>query len=309
MGNPYTSVAISGYNANPPSNDASEISSNQLDWALQHKAKLGDPLKNLAEGINTNTAAAFGKRFGTTFELKTTNYNIAAPGDQGKFFSVTGTTTITLPLVADAGEGFPVVVINNGSGTVTVETTASELIDGSTSFTLAANEWALLTTDANTWTAGIVTIVVPFVDPKTRKVKTADTDRASTTTLEDDPHLAGFSLSADTYYKLEANIQHISNVGDLKWQFQISNAFQANRYSWHDISATGTTLQDNAGSVGALVTINPTNNVEYSLRILGFFKSNATTGGTLDFQWAQNISDANNTTLQDGSWMEITKLS
>ncbi|KKL10489.1 hypothetical protein LCGC14_2555300, partial [marine sediment metagenome] len=97
MGNPYSSVAIANFNTDPPSDDASEVAGNQVEWA-KHLAKLATPLKNLAEGINTNTAAAFGKRLGTTFELKATNYNIAAPGDQGKFFSVTGTTTINLPV-------------------------------------------------------------------------------------------------------------------------------------------------------------------------------------------------------------------
>jgi len=164
VSNPYSSVAIANFNTDPPIDDASEISSNELEWK-KHLDKHATPLKNLAESINTNVAAAFGKRFGTTFELKTTNYSIAAPGDQGKFFSVTGTTTITLPLVADAGDGFPVAVINNGSATVTVDTTASELIDGSTSFTLAANDWALLTTDGSTWTAAIV--VAPNIETGT----------------------------------------------------------------------------------------------------------------------------------------------
>ena len=57
--NPYTSVAIAGYNASPPSDDGAKVATNQLEWD-KHKTKLGDPLKTLAEAINTNVVSAFG---------------------------------------------------------------------------------------------------------------------------------------------------------------------------------------------------------------------------------------------------------
>jgi hypothetical protein len=57
--NPYTSVVIAGYNASPPSDDGAQTSANQLEWD-KHKTKLGDPLRTLAEGVNTNVLAAFG---------------------------------------------------------------------------------------------------------------------------------------------------------------------------------------------------------------------------------------------------------
>ena len=57
--NPYTSVAISGYNVSPPSDDGAQTSPNQLEWD-KHKTKLGDPVRTLAEGVNTNALAAFG---------------------------------------------------------------------------------------------------------------------------------------------------------------------------------------------------------------------------------------------------------
>ena len=57
MATPYTSVTVTDYNANPPSDDASQVASNQLNWS-KHKTKLGDPLKTAIESINTNVAAA-----------------------------------------------------------------------------------------------------------------------------------------------------------------------------------------------------------------------------------------------------------
>ena len=58
MGNPYTSVSISGYNANPPSDDGTQASQNEVEWA-KHKTKLGDPLKTAIEAIDTNVSTAF----------------------------------------------------------------------------------------------------------------------------------------------------------------------------------------------------------------------------------------------------------
>lgn len=55
---PYTSVSISGYNSSPPPDDGSQTSANKVEWA-KHKTKIGDPIKTLAEGINTNVLAAF----------------------------------------------------------------------------------------------------------------------------------------------------------------------------------------------------------------------------------------------------------
>lgn len=154
MSNPYDSVSVQNYNPSPPSDDASQVAGNQVQWS-KHKTKLSDPLKDAIESINTNVANAFGKRLGTTFETKTTDYSIVAPGDQGKFFSVTGTTTITLPAAADAGDGFPVAIVNTGAATVTVEGNASELINGSPSISLGAGLALVITSDGSEWTGFI----------------------------------------------------------------------------------------------------------------------------------------------------------
>ena len=154
MSNPFTSVSVTNYNVSPPDDDASQVSGNQLQWS-KHKTKLGDPLKTAIESINTNAVNAFANRLGTTFETKSANYPIAAPGDQGKFFSVTGTTTMSLPAVVDAGDGFPVAIFNTGSGVVTVDGNASETINGSVSITLAPGVGILITTDGSSW-AGLI---------------------------------------------------------------------------------------------------------------------------------------------------------
>ncbi len=56
--NPYDSVTVSGFNADPPSDDGARTANNQLEW-LKHVDKLGQPNKTAIEEINTNVSAAF----------------------------------------------------------------------------------------------------------------------------------------------------------------------------------------------------------------------------------------------------------
>lgn len=56
--NPYTTVTISGFNATPPADDGTQVAANQLEWA-KHIDKIGTPVKDLAEGINSQNISAF----------------------------------------------------------------------------------------------------------------------------------------------------------------------------------------------------------------------------------------------------------
>jgi hypothetical protein len=154
VSNPFTSVVISGYNSSPPADDGSAIATNQLQWS-KHKTKLGDPLKTAIESINANVIAAFGKRIGTTISAHSANYQIV-PGDQGKFFSVTGTTTITLATVADAGDGFLLWIVNSGSGIVTVDGSGAETINGFDSLALYPRDALLVTCNGTAWEGTLI---------------------------------------------------------------------------------------------------------------------------------------------------------
>lgn len=149
MSNPYTSQSISGYNASPPSDDGAETAANVVKWS-NHKTKLADPIKTLAEAINTQLITAFGLTFGKTKLSKSADYTVAA-SDRGSCLSVSGTTTITLPAVATAGVGFPLLVMNTSTGVVTVDGNSSETINGATSIVLWPDDFVLLTCDGSTW--------------------------------------------------------------------------------------------------------------------------------------------------------------
>ena len=58
MGAKYTTNSASGYNSSPPPDDGSQVAANLVTWAT-HKTKLADPVKTLADDINTDLVAAF----------------------------------------------------------------------------------------------------------------------------------------------------------------------------------------------------------------------------------------------------------
>lgn len=61
---PYTTQTISGYNSSPPVDDGTVSAANQVFWSTP-KTKLADPIKTLAEAINTALVTAFGKVINT----------------------------------------------------------------------------------------------------------------------------------------------------------------------------------------------------------------------------------------------------
>lgn len=149
MSNPYTPPSLTGYNANPPSDDGALTAANILKWS-NHLTKIGDPLKSFMESVDTNVLAAFDTIFGAAARTISTDYTIIE-ADSGRFISVTGTTTITLLPVLTAGNGFPLLITNSGDATVTVDADGSETINGDTSLTLAPGSGLLITSDGTSW--------------------------------------------------------------------------------------------------------------------------------------------------------------
>ena len=78
---------------------------------------------------------------GTT--AKTGTYTAVA-ADCGQVLNCTGTWTLTLTSAITLGDGWNVAVANTGSGTITVNTSLSQLIDGATSTTVLAGQTKLI---------------------------------------------------------------------------------------------------------------------------------------------------------------------
>lgn len=151
MGNPYTSVTVSNYNANPPSDDGAATAANRVQWSTE-KTKLTDPLKTAFEASETATVAAFAKIIGGGGVTATAiSYTVTA-GDQGKLVKATASgITITTPDATVVTSPFVFGVLNNSSGDITLDGSGSQTINGSASLTMAANDGWLLWTDGTNW--------------------------------------------------------------------------------------------------------------------------------------------------------------
>lgn len=151
MGAPYTSVSISGYNSNPPPDDGTQTEANRVKYDTT-KTKLADPVKTLAETIDTNIGTAFGKVVGGAGITSTAiSYQVLST-DQGKLVRATGSSiTITTPDATDVDDPFVFALHNESSGTVTLDGSGSQTIDGGASITLAAGEGIAIFTDGSNW--------------------------------------------------------------------------------------------------------------------------------------------------------------
>lgn len=74
-------------------------------------------------------------RMTTTTSVKTSTFTVNVE-DLGKTFLCSGTYTINLLAAASAGNGFVVVIRNNGSGILTIDPNSSETVDGLTTLTV-----------------------------------------------------------------------------------------------------------------------------------------------------------------------------
>lgn len=147
----YSSQTISGYNSSPPDDDGSETEANRVTWA-KIKTKITDPIKTLAESINTAMVSHAATRFGNTVETFSTTKTFDG-NDEGSVQAFTGSsnTTATLPSAATVGSGWVISVVNNGTAILTIDGDGSETINGSLTKTLSANQSAILSSDGSNW--------------------------------------------------------------------------------------------------------------------------------------------------------------
>lgn len=147
MGAKYTTNAASGFNSSPPPDDGSQQASNLVTWA-KHKEKLADPVKNLADAINTDLVAAFDY----AVRRITTSDSLVA-GDHMRTVeigpSVSTVVTVTLADAATMTNIYRVYIKNSGEKNATIaRDTSGDTIDGvAADYTLPAGAAILLTTN------------------------------------------------------------------------------------------------------------------------------------------------------------------
>ncbi len=302
MGNPYTAPTLANYNATPPDDDGTEIESNVVKWS-NHIDKIGDPLKTYAQAISANVSTAFGLVLGNTVATKSTNYTVAA-SDRGNILEVdTGGVTVTLLAASSAGDGFPLVIVNNSTGLVTIDGDSSETINGSTTVVLYPTQAAVITCNGSAWLGAITgrTDVLPDVG--------GGASFTSNTTL------ANISLAlpveAGQNYQADGEFFYTQDGGDIKFQLVFSEtpADSLWRYQVEDETGTEARGITNNASGGppetSITTMVDTD--EAFVRWSCHFNTHASNAGTVVLQAAQVVSDVDATTIRAGSLLNLRK--
>lgn len=149
MANPFDEVTVTSYNANAPSDDGQQTSSNRISWA-GIKSKLADPIKTALEALVTELSSAFGVVAGGVTKV-TDNYTILV-SDQGKLVVLTSGSgkTFTMPTAATVGAPFIVSVLNLSTSDLTLDA-GSDTIDDSDTLTVPSGGGLTLQTDGADW--------------------------------------------------------------------------------------------------------------------------------------------------------------
>lgn len=148
----YTKPSISGYNTNPPPDDATTGTDNQLFWS-KHKNKLADPIKTLLDSVNDECESAFGKLWLYGVTTITATGNIDAT-HRDKLIKSSNAITLTLLAAATAGDGFAIAFYNSDStNDLTIDGNLTETINGSETLTVTAGESCVLVCNGTNWDA------------------------------------------------------------------------------------------------------------------------------------------------------------
>ena len=106
------------------------------------------------DGTDTSWATAGGGSATLTIQNKTSAYTVVA-GDLGTIINCTsGTFTIALDAAATLGAGFNCWIWNTGTGTITIDPSGAETIDGLTTLVLRRGEGTQIVCDGTNWQTG-----------------------------------------------------------------------------------------------------------------------------------------------------------
>lgn len=135
-------------------------------------------------------------------------------------------------------------------------------------------------------------------------VKSEDETINTDSTLSVDEFINLLPMNTNELYRITGQLFVTSAATpDFKAAFNCSNAPQFMCINFND--AAGTSGTQVADATAVAFTIADTNPV--CITIDGLVKSNASTGGTIDLEWAQNTSNAANTTVHAGSWVKVER--
>jgi hypothetical protein len=227
--NPYSSQSISGYNSSPPPDDGSQTAANKVEWA-KHKEKIGDPLKTLAEAINSQAVSAFNSVALEDWSTHTTTATIAENDWHGGIL-MTATGRVNYPDPATLENGWHNFVFNGATANIQLQATATSYfraVDGT-----VASEFTLLPGDlAKVWNTSTQYLVMGARRPVLIGVTYSFDTTHSTAT--------GTIPFDDTIPLVTEGVQVLS-VSHANCQ--VGNLLEVEAQVWHAVSAnTGFTV-------------------------------------------------------------------
>jgi hypothetical protein len=233
----------------------------------------------------------------------------AALGANSDITSLSGLST---PLSASQGGTGAATLTDNGvllgSGTGAITATAA-LSDGEMIVGTGVGDPALESGQTLRQSIGV------DIDSDVQSVnisafKTSSTSRSSTTTLANDPDIAGISLESSTNYMVQGllYITSSSSTPNFKFAFAVSSgSLSTSPYSYVVSEFDSSPAESNAlSSLTTQKTIDITAGSGKMVRILVGLRTG--TAPTIDLQWAQDVSDATSVDLEPGSFLVFTKL-
>ena len=103
-----------------------------------------------ADGTVATALATLGT-LGGTYLARTGAYTVQI-ADRGRTIdATTGSWTLNLPAVAASGAGFSLMLRNSGAGTITVDPSGAEQVDGATTIAVAPGRAAILMCTGTAW--------------------------------------------------------------------------------------------------------------------------------------------------------------
>lgn len=152
-----TSTFIADWNSALPANTDS-------------KSEGDDHIRKIKADVQA-TLPGFAGRF-RRIQSKSAAYT-AVLNDNGSILRTSGTWTLSGTAVATLGNGWEIIVYNDGAGTITFDPSGAELVNGAATLTIAASTWACIWCDGSAFRA---------IGGRTDSINIATTDTTQTFT-------------------------------------------------------------------------------------------------------------------------------
>jgi hypothetical protein len=193
-----------------------------------------------------------------------------------------------------------------GGGTIASPAFTSLAIGGGTAISATGTTGAALVAAGTVAEADVILGTL-----KKRTTGTVSRDSNGTgSTFTDDPTLNGWTLAANTSYRIEYSILYDCGAGGIKTQFTTPShdyihGGNIGHYSMNGTAAAALVLNSTAITSGSRTSA--TSGTGTIAAIVGYIEFRTTVAGTLNFQWAQSSSNTAATRIFAGSVIKVIK--